>query len=105
MLRTLSSLQFWQQSEQRSEAQPSAATWVSKRFSRLLSPCAFGHGQTLRTRDQEGHLALECADCGHVMRVLETPMIKGPKHRATPVLGAPTTTAKVVKQDRFRRSA
>jgi hypothetical protein len=65
-----------------------------------MSPCAFGHGDTLRTRDEEGHLALQCADCGQVTRVLATPTIKGPMLHATPVHGAPMTTVRVVKQGR-----
>ena len=106
MLRTISSLQFWQQSEQRSQTQFPTFTWLSRKVSRLMSPCAFGHGDTLRMRDEEGHLALQCADCGHVTRVLETPTIKGPMLHATPVHGAPMTTVRVVKQGRnYPRSA
>lgn len=60
----------------------------------LLSPCIFGHGHMLRTRDEEGHLALQCADCGQETRVLEQPAIKGPKHYAVPVKGTPLLTVK-----------
>ena len=62
----------------------------------LLSPCMFGHGHMLRTRDEEGYLALQCADCGQETRVLEQPAIKGPKHYAVPVKGTPLVTVKRV---------
>ena len=73
----------------------------------FLSPCMFGHGDLLRTRDEEGHLALECADCGHVTRVLQEPAIKGPKHGAVAVAGAPLLKVKHLRlQERsFPRSA
>jgi hypothetical protein len=60
----------------------------------LLSPCLFGHGHMLRTRDEEGHLALQCVECGQATRVLAQPAIKGPQHYAVPVKGAPLVTAK-----------
>jgi hypothetical protein len=66
-------------------------------LSQLLSPCVFGHGDLLRTRDAEGHLALECADCGHVRRILQEPAIRGPKHRTHPVAGAPALTVKKLR--------
>src|SRR5688572_16485440 len=59
------------------------------KFLQLLSPCLFGHGDTLRTRDAEGYLALQCADCGQITRLFEQPVIKGPKHDVQPVKGAP----------------
>jgi hypothetical protein len=63
-------------------------------FLQLFSPCLFGHGDMLRTRDDQGHLALQCMDCGHTTRVLEQPPIRGPKHGAVPVKGAPLVSAK-----------
>jgi hypothetical protein len=66
------------------------------KLSQLLSPCLFGHGHTIRTRDEEGHLMLECEDCGRTTRLLDQPVIKGPKHYQTTVAGAPTISAKRV---------
>ena len=63
----------------------------------LLSPCVFGHGDMPKTRDAEGLLALECVDCGHVRPVLQQPAIKGPKHRAHPVAGAPVLKVKQLR--------
>ena len=60
----------------------------------LLSPCVFGHGDILRTRDEEGNLALQCAECGQTTRVLDQPAIRGPKHHAAPVKGAPQLKVK-----------
>jgi hypothetical protein len=60
---------------------------------RLLSPCLFGHGHMLKTRDEDGHLALQCVECGQATRVLVQPAIKGPKHHAAPVKGAPPLRA------------
>ena len=77
------------------------------KFLQLLSPCVFGHGDRLRTRDEEGYLALQCADCGQITRLFEQPVIKGPKHDAEPVKGAPMVTAKRVgmRHRQFPRSA
>ena len=63
-------------------------------FLKLLSPCIFGHGNLLRTRDEEGFLALQCEDCGQTNRIMVRPAIKGPKLHATPVKGAPLITAR-----------
>jgi hypothetical protein len=106
MLRTFSSLQFWVVLKQSSSINFLDLKGVAAKVSQLLSPCAFGHGHTLRTRDEEGFLALQCADCGQVRRVLEKPTIKGPKLHAEPVKGAPLTAVKHVRQDRtYPRSA
>ncbi len=77
------------------------------RFLQLLSPCIFRHGNKLRTRDDDGHLILQCADCGQVTRLLEQPVIKGPKHEVAPVKGVPMLKAKRVgtRQFHFPRSA
>ena len=77
------------------------------KFLKLLSPCLFGHGNKLRTRDEEGHLALQCADCGEITRLFEQPVIKGPKHDVEPVPGAPIVKVKRVgtRQRQFPRSA
>src|SRR3954465_2141189 len=86
MLRTLSSLQFslaFKQVPNVLELKRIAHT-----LSGVLSSCAFGHGNMLRTRD-EGFMALECEDCGHITRVLDKPAIKGPRFHAEPVKGAP----------------
>ena len=56
---------------------------------RLFSPCLFGHGQMLRTRDEDGYLALQCMDCWHSTRVLEQPTIRGPQQHPAVVKGAP----------------
>lgn len=77
------------------------------KFLQLLSPCLFGHGNMLRTRDEEGHLSLQCADCGEITRLFEQAVIKGPKHDVEPVKGAPIVTVKRVgtRQRQFPRSA
>ena len=78
-----------------------------KLLQQLLSPCLFGHGHLLRTRDEEGHLALQCGDCGRMTRVLVQPAIKGPKHYAVPVKGTPLLAAKraVMQKRSYPRSA
>ena len=83
------------------------AAGVEMTLRQLLSPCVLGHGDLLKTRDEDGHLALECADCGHVQRVLQQPAIKGPKHRAVPVAGTPVLKVKQlrVRARIFPRSA
>ena len=83
------------------------AEGIEMTFSQLLSPCVLGHGDMLRTRDAEGQLALECVDCGHVRRILQEPAIKGPKHGAVPVAGAPVLKVKHLRvRDRsYPRSA
>jgi hypothetical protein len=79
---------------------------VATKMSQLMSSCAFGHGDRLRTRDEEGFLALQCADCGQVKRVLEKPAIKGPQFYAAPVKGTPLTSVRRVQQERtYPRSA
>jgi hypothetical protein len=82
-----------------------AATETTLR--QLLSPCVLGHGEMLKTRDAEGQLALECVDCGHVKRILQQPAIKGPKHYALPVAGAPVLKVKRlrVRERSYPRSA
>jgi hypothetical protein len=77
------------------------------RFSQLLSPCVFRHGNKLRTRDEDGHLALQCEDCGEITRLFEQPVIKGPKHDLEPVMGAPIVKVKRAgtRQRQFPRSA
>ena len=72
---------------------------LATKVSHLLSPCMFGHGDKLRTRDEEGFFALQCPDCGEVKRVLETPVIKGPRLHAAPVKGAPMTSVTRAHQD------
>jgi len=77
-------------------------------ISQLFSPCLFGHGHTSRTRDEDGHLALECEACGDTIRIFEQPVIKGPKHGAARVAGAPMISAtRVQTRDRvlYPRSA
>jgi hypothetical protein len=76
-------------------------------FLQLLSRCLFRHGNQLRTRDEEGHLVLQCADCGEVTRLLEQPVIKGPKHDVEPVKGAPIVKVRrgSKRQFTFPRSA
>ena len=61
----------------------------------------------LRTRDEDGYLALQCDDCGQTTRVLEQTTIKGPKHFAAPVKGAPQLTVKrsAVQKRLYPRSA
>jgi hypothetical protein len=77
------------------------------RFLQLFSPCLFRHGNKLRTRDEEGHLALQCEVCGEITRLFEQPVIKGPKHVVEPVRGAAIVTVKRVgtRQRQFPRSA
>ena len=76
-------------------------------LSKLISPCLFGHGNLLRTRDEEGFLALQCEDCGETNRIMVGPAIKGPKFHAVPVKGAPLVTARRigVLQRSYPRSA
>jgi hypothetical protein len=106
MLRTFSSLQFWFISKQSASTNSIDLKGAATTVSRLLSPCAFGHGDMLRTRDDDGFLALQCADCGHTRRVLDTPAIKGPKLHAAPVKGAPLTSVRPARQERaYPRSA
>ena len=72
----------------------------------LFSPCVLSHGHMLKTRDEEGYLALQCMDCGQTTRVLERQAIKGPKLNATPVKGAPLVTVRRVALRRsYPRSA
>jgi hypothetical protein len=105
MLRTFSSLQFWFVLKQTASINIDLKG-IAARVSQLLSPCALGHGDLLRIRDEEGFLALQCADCGQVKRVLQKPVIKGPKHHAAPIKGAPLQSAKRVRQERtYPRSA
>ena len=80
---------------------------VDMTFLQLFSRCLFRHGNMLRTRDEEGHLILQCADCGEVTRLLEQPVIKGPKHEVEPVKGAPIVKVKrgSKRQFTFPRSA
>jgi hypothetical protein len=80
---------------------------IEMTLSQLLSPCVLGHGDMLRTRDAEGHLVLECVNCGHVTRVLQQQAIKGPKHTAVPVAGAPVLKVKPLRarERSFPRSA
>ena len=80
---------------------------IRMKLSQLVSPCVFGHGHMLKTRDDEGFLALQCSDCGQATRVLDRPAIKGPMHQAPPVKGAPMFTVKrVAAQKRnYPRSA
>ena len=77
------------------------------KMSQLLSPCLFSHGDQLRTRDEEGYLALECADCGRVTRLFEQPVIKGPRHEVQPVKGAPLVSVRRVgtRHQQFPRLA
>ena len=70
---------------------------MTMKLFRLFSPCIFGHGHTLRTRDEEGHLSLECEDCGGTTRLFDQPMIKGPKHHPQRVEGVPMIRAKRVQ--------
>jgi hypothetical protein len=72
----------------------------------LFSACVLGHGHMLKTRDEEGYLALQCMDCGQTTRVLQRQAIKGPKLNATPAKGAPLVTVrKVALRRSYPRSA
>jgi hypothetical protein len=83
------------------------AAGIEMTFRQLLSPCVLGHGDMLKTRDAEGQLALECVDCGEVKRILQHTPIKGPKHGAVPVPGAPVLKVKQlrVRERSYPRSA
>jgi hypothetical protein len=76
-------------------------------LSQLFSPCIFGHGHRLRTRDEGGYLALQCSVCGHATRVLEQAAITGPKHHAVPVKGAPQLKVNrlILQKPSYPRSA
>lgn len=102
---TFSSLQFWLTFKQTASINIDLKRVVTK-VSQLVSPCAFGHGDRLRTRDDEGFFALQCADCGQLKRVLATPAIKGPRFHAEPVKGVPLTSVRRARQERlYPRSA
>ena len=106
MLRTFLSLQFWIVLKPSSSISFLDLKGVATKVSHLLSPCVLGHGDMLRMRDEEGFLALQCADCGRVKRVLAKPAIKGPQLHAAPVKGAPLTHVTRVRQERtYPRSA
>ena len=76
-------------------------------FLKLMSGCMFGHGDQLRTRDEAGNLVLQCSECGEVTRLLEQPVIKGPKHAVEPVKGVPIVNVKKAapRERQFPRSA
>lgn len=107
MLRTFSSLQFSLVFRRVPTVNFRRLKEISNTVSHVLSSCAFAHGDMLRTRDEEGYMALQCADCGCVTRVLDKPVIKGPRFRVEPVNGAPQTSARrVVKEAQsYPRSA
>jgi hypothetical protein len=81
-------LRFWTFSKLHASSKRSPRAGKTS-WLRLFSPCVFGHGDMLRTRDEEGQFALECVSCGHVKRILDQAPVQGPKHRAVPVKGAP----------------
>ena len=83
------------------------AAWTGMTLLQLFSRCLFRHGNMLRTRDEAGHLVLQCAECGEVTRLFEQPVIKGPKHDVEPVKGAPIVKVKrgSRRQFTFPRSA
>lgn len=99
MLRTFSSLQFSFAFKQVPQVNLTKLKGIGATLSVVLSSCAFGHGDMLRTRDEEGYMALQCADCGLVTRVLDKPVIKGPKFRVEPVSGAPQIAARRVAKE------
>lgn len=66
---------------------------------KLLSACFWSHGDRLRARDERGRLILKCQDCGHEQVVLETEVLKGPKHTPDAVAGQPA--GKAVKASWF----
>ena len=102
MSRTFLSLQFWYALKLDSSA---SFEGIAAKLSQLLSPCVFGHAHMLRTRDEEGYLALQCEDCGQVRRVLTKAPVKGPKLHADAVKGAPQTRVSVKQERRYPRSA
>ncbi len=89
------------------DAIPGLVKGIETRFLRLFSPCVFGHGDWLRTRDEDGFLTLQCADCGREQRILVQPAIKGPRLYAAPVKGTPQLRARRLESDerRYPRSA
>ncbi len=107
MLRTLSSLQFSLAFKQVPQVNFRKLKGITTTLSHVLSSCAFGHGDLLRMRDEEGYLALQCADCGRVTRVLDKPVIKGPRFHVEPVNGVPQIAARRVVEEAqsYRRSA
>ena len=100
MVPFVSLLQFWTFSKWRESSLLPRGSNVT--LSQLLSPCVLGHGDMLKTRDAQGQLALECVDCGHMRLVLQQPAIKGPKHYAAPVPGAPVVKVKQQLRGRER---
>lgn len=107
MLRTSPALQIWPFLKERALIDVRRLKQIERKIARLLSPCLFGHGHTIRTRDGEGHLALQCMECGQVTRVLDQPAIKGPLLHAEPVKGAPQLAARrmVTHERSYPRSA
>ena len=64
--------------------------------------CWFGHGDTVRDRDDEGRLVLRCTECGKATRVLATAVVKGPLAQPAVVKGEPLIQAKTVRQGNVR---
>ncbi len=64
---------------------------------RLFSPCLFGHGDQIRTRDASGALVLACTRCDQTWPVLQGKMITtGPLKAPAPVGGQPQIVARRV---------
>lgn len=100
MLPAFPTLQFWLARKERSQNEFRRLKVAQTKLAKALASCIFTHGDTIRTRDEEGYLALQCVDCGQMRRVLDQPPIKGPKLHAAPVKGAPVAAAKRVAQER-----
>jgi hypothetical protein len=105
MIGAFPDLQIWLLTKRRSQSD--LRRRLHAMLTTAMSGCVFGHGDTIRTRDDAGYLALQCVDCGHSKRVLEQPAIKGPQFHAAPVKGAPDLTARrvVTRARSFPRSA
>lgn len=61
-------------------------------LAQLFLGCIFRHGDLLRTRDDQGYLALECADCGKTTPLFQQPVFNCPSSRPRPSM---------VKESRF----
>ena len=62
-------------------------------LARWLSPCAFGHGDLVRSRDAEGALILSCLRCHAKVSAVLAGGIEHAQPLAQVVAGAPTIKA------------
>lgn len=71
-------------------------TWLR----RLLAGC-FQHDD-IRERDEQGRPLLVCRTCGDRRYMLDTAIVKGPRHEPAAVYGTPLAKAKKVRPAKVR---